>query len=285
MPNEGIRRSSRHAVRFGITAGLAACLIGGLTSVQGIGLITGMGIGVAGAMAGGLAIGLVVNTHTGIAAVLSHYAVRISLVRLGKAPWSYPSFLEEMTQRLLLRQSGSAYLFVHRLLRDHIADSRMRLTADVPDSAAKLQIQEAAAAGVDAYYAAHRPAPGGSDAVLVMTYDGKRRRDAPRGAARGHRQSGSGQPAQAGGPAVPGGKARPQADGRARLRLRLRPRTAHRGGYYRRPGKDPAQPKPPKAAPVAAGTRLTASATGDIPAVIAAAFAEANRRDPGHQPP
>ena len=35
-------------------------------------------------------------------------------------PWQYESFLEAMTQRLLLRRSGSAYLFVHRLLRDHL---------------------------------------------------------------------------------------------------------------------------------------------------------------------
>lgn len=123
VPNEGIRRSARHAIRFAITAGIAACLIGGLTSVQGIGLITGIGIGIAGAMTGGLAIGLAVNTHTGVAAVISHYAVRASLTRLGRAPWRYVTFLDAITERLLLRQSGSAYLFVHRLLRDHIADS------------------------------------------------------------------------------------------------------------------------------------------------------------------
>lgn len=132
VPNEGIRRSARHAARFGISAGVAAALIGGLTNVQGIGLITGIGIGAAGAMTGGIAIGLVVNTHTGIASVLSHYAVRMSLVRLQRAPWSYPAFLEGMTQRLLLRHSGSAYLFAHRLLRDHIADSGIQ-TSDIPE--------------------------------------------------------------------------------------------------------------------------------------------------------
>lgn len=37
-------------------------------------------------------------------------------------PWRYDAFLEAMVQRLLLRRSGNAYLFVHRLLRDYLAE-------------------------------------------------------------------------------------------------------------------------------------------------------------------
>ena len=43
------------------------------------------------------------------------------MVHEGIAPWRYRSFLDAMADRLLLRQSGSAYLFIHRLLRDHCA--------------------------------------------------------------------------------------------------------------------------------------------------------------------
>jgi hypothetical protein len=123
VPNEGIKRSAKHALRFGFAAALAAGLIGGLAGLLGVGLAIGLGIGMAGAMAGGLAIGLVTETHTGISACLQHYAVRAELVHAKIAPWRYGSFLEAMTYRLLLRRNGSGYLFVHRLLREHLADS------------------------------------------------------------------------------------------------------------------------------------------------------------------
>jgi hypothetical protein len=48
--------------------------------------------------------------------------MRAFLVRARVAPWRYDAFLEAMVQRLLLRRSGNAYLFVHRLLRDHLAE-------------------------------------------------------------------------------------------------------------------------------------------------------------------
>jgi hypothetical protein len=123
MPNEGIKRSAKHALRFGFAAALAAGLIGGLASLLGVGLAIGLGIGMAGAMVGGLAIGLVTETHTGISACLQHYAVRAELVHAKVAPWRYGSFLEAMTYRLLLHRNGSGYLFVHRLLREHLANS------------------------------------------------------------------------------------------------------------------------------------------------------------------
>jgi hypothetical protein len=56
------------------------------------------------------------------------------------------------------------------------------------------------------------------------------------------------------------------------------PRTA--ADIIARPGNSP--PKA-RAAPAAAGKWVTASVTDDIPAVIAAGFAEADRRDPGRE--
>ena len=82
----------------------------------------------------GLAVGLVF----GGAACLQHYRVRASLVRARVAPWRYGRFLEAMAERVLLRRTGSGYLFVHRLFRDYLAD----LAADQPP--AKIR---AAAAG------------------------------------------------------------------------------------------------------------------------------------------
>jgi hypothetical protein len=135
-PNEGIRRSARNAISLGLYGGLAAGLVGATaTALLGAGrsgLIVGFGAGMAGGLAGALVIGMMTGLATGISACSQHLAVRGSLVATGAAPWRYVSFLEAMAERLLLRRSGSAYLFVHRLLRDYLADltfDRMPSTA------------------------------------------------------------------------------------------------------------------------------------------------------------
>ncbi len=144
------------------------------------------------------------------------------------------------------------------------------------------QLAVAAAADVDAFYAAHRPAPGGSDAVLVMTYDGKGVVMRPEALREATAKAAAGSQRKLATRLSPGEK-----NGRKRMAelgcvydCAPVPRTA--ADIISRPGKDPARTRPPEA-PVAAGKWLTASVTDDIPAVIAAGFAEAHRRDPGHQ--
>jgi hypothetical protein len=118
VPNEGIRRSAQHALIIGLVAGLVAGLSGGLSGGLVRGLASGLSVGVG----FGLVFALTVAMVFGGAACLQHYVVRTWLLRAGIAPWKYSQFLEVMAQRLLLRRSGSAYLFVHRLLRDYLAD-------------------------------------------------------------------------------------------------------------------------------------------------------------------
>ena len=108
-PNAGVRRSGRNALLGGLITMLVAGLAGWLQyGVEGalvappLGLIAGLGLGGWG--------------------FIRHYAVRVRLAREGSAPWRYSSFLEAMTQRHLLYRTGSAYIFIHRLLRDHLAD-------------------------------------------------------------------------------------------------------------------------------------------------------------------
>lgn len=122
VPNEGIRRSARYALGTGISASLIVGLPltgpfiwqsqdeGTLSEVLSLGLLAGLTVGVP--------VGLVF----GGAAWLQHYRVRVLLVRAGAAPWRYTQFLESMVERLLLRRSGSGYLFLHRILRDYLAD-------------------------------------------------------------------------------------------------------------------------------------------------------------------
>jgi len=119
MPNEGIRRSARNALVAGLLVGpgaflialLVVGLIGGLAAALGAGLLVGL--------AAGLGVGLVY----GGAACVQHYLIRAAMTRQQCAPWRYGQFLEAMTKRLLLRRAGSAYVFIHRLLRDYLAES------------------------------------------------------------------------------------------------------------------------------------------------------------------
>ncbi len=118
-------------------------LLGGLTAAAGTGPSLGLGFGlrihIGWGLLGLLFAGLFAALTFGGAAYLVHYAVRAQLARARIAPWRYGLFLEAMTERLLLRRSGSAYLFVHRLLRDHLADREEgppkevgQLAAEVP---------------------------------------------------------------------------------------------------------------------------------------------------------
>ena len=118
VPNEGIRRSAEYALVVGLSAGLAGGVAGGLAA----GRLAGLAAGLSAGLGFGLVFALTVAMVFGGAACLQHYVVRAWLVREGIAPWQYGPFLEAMAQRLLLRRSGSAYLFAHRLLRDYLAD-------------------------------------------------------------------------------------------------------------------------------------------------------------------
>jgi hypothetical protein len=142
------------------------------------------------------------------------------------------------------------------------------------------QLARHAAIDVDAFYASRRPGPAPDEHVLVLTGDGKgivMRPDALR-------------------PAT----AKAAASGRNKLATRLSPGEKHGrkrmaelacvydaapaprapGDIITPPGTEKKERSP---GPRATGKWLTASVTDDIPAVIAAAFGEAQRRDPGHR--
>lgn len=127
-PNEGIWRSGRRGLffvaccvlLFGIAGGEIFGILG--TSIGSLiyGLLFGVVFGAAGGLIFGLAFGLV-GGRTGIAAFLQHFVLRLYLWRLDLLPWKLVAFLDEATERLLLRRVGGNYIFVHRLLRDILA--------------------------------------------------------------------------------------------------------------------------------------------------------------------
>ncbi|MEU4693804.1 hypothetical protein [Actinoplanes sp. NPDC023714] len=116
-PNEGIRRSARYAVAvgagLGVSTGLLFALAGRLADDPPDYLLAGLG--------GGLPFGIASALIFGGAACIQHYLIRGWLVRERSAPWRYTAFLTAMNDRLLIRRSGSAFVFPHRLLREHFA--------------------------------------------------------------------------------------------------------------------------------------------------------------------
>jgi eukaryotic-like serine/threonine-protein kinase len=117
-PNEGIRRSAQYALAAGLIGALSAGLIGGLAA----GAAFGSRAGIASGLGFALTFATTLALKFGGDACLQHYVVRAWLAHGRVAPWRYGRFLEAMSQRLLLRRSGSAFLFIHRLLRDFLAD-------------------------------------------------------------------------------------------------------------------------------------------------------------------
>src|SRR5580658_3233382 len=137
------------------------------------------------------------------------------------------------------------------------------------------QLVRAAAADFDEFYAARRPPPGGPGQVLVLEVDGKGIAVRP-----GELRPQSARRAR---------KAVPKQDGRlSRGEVRTRKRMAEVAAVFDltpvpRTAAGILGPGPRPPGPAAAGRWLTASITADAAGVVAAAFAEAARRDPGCQ--
>src|ERR1700722_3102850 len=138
------------------------------------------------------------------------------------------------------------------------------------------QLARAAACDFDDFYAGRRPPPGAAPGqVLVMEVDGKAIAVRP-GQLRPRAQRRA-------------ARAVPKQDGRlSRGEVRTRKRMAEVAAVFDltpapRPTRDILGPGPRPPGPRAAGKWLTASITADAADVIAAAFDEAGRRDPGCQ--
>ncbi len=66
---------------------------------------------------------------------MQHFVLRFWLWRTNSLPWNPVSFLEEATERLLLRKVGGSFMFIHPALQDYIADAKsgQPLTEKVED--------------------------------------------------------------------------------------------------------------------------------------------------------
>lgn len=128
VPNEGIWRSGRRGLSivllfillFGLCAGVVVGLVGQSIGSFIYGPLFGLILGAAGGLLFGVAFGIA-GGRTGLTAFLKHFVLRFFLWRLKLLPWQVVPFLDETTERLILRKIGGQYIFVHRLLRDVLA--------------------------------------------------------------------------------------------------------------------------------------------------------------------
>jgi hypothetical protein len=57
-------------------------------------------------------------------AVLQHFSLRLVLTFNGYSPWNYAHFLDYCTEQMLLQRIGGGYRFIHRLLREHLLETK-----------------------------------------------------------------------------------------------------------------------------------------------------------------
>jgi eukaryotic-like serine/threonine-protein kinase len=115
-PGSGVRTSLRTARQVGLVVGLVVGLLGlivGLTGGWAGGLIVGLG--------GGLIAGLVAGLRAGGATYLRHRVLLALLRHDGQIPADLVGFLSDCDSRMLLRQAGGGYQFVHPLLQHYFA--------------------------------------------------------------------------------------------------------------------------------------------------------------------
>ncbi|MBV9691207.1 MAG: NACHT domain-containing protein [Ktedonobacteraceae bacterium] len=118
-PNEGIRLSARNGVLIGFPIGLAFT---GLSLALSFWLIpTDLASGLLWSVPLGLIATLILFLLNGGYACLQHMVLRVILTGKGYTPWNYAHFLDEASERLLLRKVGGGYVFIHHLLLEYLA--------------------------------------------------------------------------------------------------------------------------------------------------------------------
>ena len=84
-------------------------------------------VGLAIGLITGLIAALVVGLTYGGTAVIQHYTLRYLLARANILPFPFSdkkliAFLDDMTDRLILRRVGGGWIFIHRTLLEYFAE-------------------------------------------------------------------------------------------------------------------------------------------------------------------
>ena len=118
-PNEGIRHSASNSLRIGCVSALASGFVYELSQMLPYGLTWWLSnIELNDLLIIMLAGGIIAGLLTGGLACLRHAVLRWLLWRSKYISWNYSHFLDDSTQRILLKRVGGGYSFVHRLVLD-----------------------------------------------------------------------------------------------------------------------------------------------------------------------
>ncbi|MFL5805429.1 MAG: NACHT domain-containing protein [Roseiflexaceae bacterium] len=117
VPNQGIWRSARNALRFGMAIWLVVSfiMVAILSPFPSWGLSYALSFGIG----GGFVLILVGGLLYGGIACVQHIVLRVILWRSGHISWQYTRFLDYCAERIFLRKVGGGYIFVHRLLMEY----------------------------------------------------------------------------------------------------------------------------------------------------------------------
>ena len=107
IPNQGIWQSAQNAIIFFLL---------GATGMGLVAFILGLPILV------GAITGLLFGVFVAGEACIKHFALRLVLVCNGSIPGNYGRFLDWATEHILLQKVGGGYIFIHRLLLEHLAE-------------------------------------------------------------------------------------------------------------------------------------------------------------------
>jgi DNA polymerase III delta prime subunit len=139
VPGQSMRWSWRSALSgagfglaFGLSIGLSFMLfgvlfawsLGGLSGGLGEGLLVGLILGLVGGLPLGLLAGLTWLIKSGVTWV-RYRVVCWLLTRNDSLPGDPVRFLDEAADHVLLYRTGGGYLFIHRLVRDHLAEAEV----------------------------------------------------------------------------------------------------------------------------------------------------------------
>jgi len=118
-PNQGIWQSLRNGVAIGA---ITTLVFGGIQFLGGIPLTRISFASVwASALMYGVMAGVIAALNFGVYPCIEHLILRSLLFRANHIPWNYARFLDYAAARLFLRKVGGGYIFVHRMVLEHIA--------------------------------------------------------------------------------------------------------------------------------------------------------------------
>lgn len=135
LPNQGIWESARSAIFLGMMGGVIAGILSvifALTFMLVFALKQNLIGNLIEALIGGAVYGLFIGLiFGGITACIQHFTLRLILYFNNYITWNYSRFLDYASERIFLQKVGGGYIFIHRMLLEHFAQTSVK--RDDPD--------------------------------------------------------------------------------------------------------------------------------------------------------